>query len=155
VFLGGPGAPAADGRREIDDRESRFVERFDTLRANMERWRTKRRAVIEEQVGRHGPLPAKAFPARAAILFKLLELDERSIAAVHEKPGSMKIGHYVPGTRVPILSDDDLFASANKSRPIVNLAWHIPQEIRSYLTQHGCTGPVIDIVGPEDFEPAA
>jgi hypothetical protein len=34
----------------------------------------------------------KAFPGRAAIRVKLLELDETMLTAVYEKPGSMKIG---------------------------------------------------------------
>jgi hypothetical protein len=34
---------------------------------------------------------------------------------------------------------------------LLNLAWHIPQEIHSYMTEHGYTGSIIDILGPEDF----
>jgi hypothetical protein len=84
-------------------------------------------------------------------LIKLLGLDEEWISAVYEKPGSLKIGHYVPGTRIPIRSDDELFALLDKTQPLLNLAWHIPGEIRSYLTEHGYTGPIIDILSAEDF----
>ncbi len=100
------------------------------------------------------PLRAIISGARA-ILVKLLGLNTGMIAAVHEKPGSMKIGHYVPGTRIPIVSDEELFAVANPSAPLINLAWHIPGEIRRYLAEHGCAGPVIDVIGPEDFPAAA
>jgi SAM-dependent methyltransferase len=152
VFIGGvTGHRSAVDRGELNAREAQFTERFGVLRANMERWRTTKRAFFDEQVRRHGKLRAKAFPGRAAILTKLLGLNEDSILTVHEKPGSMKIGHYVPGTRVPIVSDDELFALADKSRPLLNLAWHIPQEIRGYLAHHGYTGPVIDIVSVADF----
>ena len=45
------------------------------------------------------PIPAAAFPTRAAILFGLLGFDERHISAVYES-GKQKPGHYAPGTRV-------------------------------------------------------
>ena len=63
---------------------------------------------------KYGPLTAKAFPGRAAILIKLLNLKTKHIEVVHEKNGSMKIGHYVPGTRIPIKSDFELFKKFNK-----------------------------------------
>ncbi|HEX2825367.1 MAG TPA: class I SAM-dependent methyltransferase [Burkholderiales bacterium] len=154
VFLSSqpPSAEEAAARAAVDAREGRFREQFERLSANLERWRASRRASVAEHVRQYGKLRAKAFPGRAAILIKLLGLGEESIDAVYEKPGSMKIGHYLPGTRVPIRSDDELFALADKSQPLLNLAWHIPQEIRSYLSQHGYTGPVIDIVSAADFE---
>lgn len=155
VFLGGTtGAQgSAVDRGELSDRESCFLERFDSLRKNVDRWRTNKRTFFAEHVRKHGKLQAKAFPGRAAILIKLLGLNHEAISGVYEKPGSMKIGHYLPGTRVPILSDDDLFALSDKSKPLLNLAWHIPQEIRTYLAQHGYIGPVMDIVSARDFLP--
>lgn len=154
VFLGGTADnDDAVDRSELREREGRILERFDSLRKNVDHWRASRRAFLTDHVRQHGKLRAKAFPGRAAILIKLLGLNHESISAVYEKPGSMKIGHYVPGTRVPILSDDVLFAHPDKSKPLLNLAWHIPQEIRGYLAQHGYTGPVIDIVSAGDFLP--
>ena len=61
-----------------------------------------------------------------------LDLNEDIISVVYEKPGSLKIGNYLPGTHIPIQSDDDLFALADKSLPIINFAWHIPNEIRVF-----------------------
>jgi SAM-dependent methyltransferase len=155
VYLGGEivGQTSGVDSDLLIEEESRFLERFDLLRRNVERWRTDKRTFLARHVESHGKLRAKAFPGRAAILIKLLGLNQESISAVYEKPGSMKIGHYVPGTRVPILSDDELFGLGDLSEPILNLAWHIPQEIRDYLIQHGYTGQVIDIVSVEDFSP--
>jgi len=34
---------------------------------------------------------------------------------------------------------------------LINLAWHIPVEIRNYLTEHGYTGEIIDILSSDDF----
>jgi hypothetical protein len=149
--VGGQGTPLVD---QLSVDESLFLKKFAGLAENLSRWRSKKKRFIEEHVRQFGKLRAKAFPGRAAILIKLLELDEESISAVYEKPGSMKIGHYLPGTHIPILSDEELFGCADQTKPLLNLAWHIPQEIRSYLTQHGYRGEVIDIIDQEDFRPA-
>lgn len=154
VFLGNSVGKEQAGSVDLNAlsvRESRFFEDFAALRKNVESWRKLKHQFFGEQIKKYGKLRAKAFPGRAAILVKLLGLDEQSISAVYEKPGSLKIGHYLPGTRIPIRSDDDLFALPDQTLPLLNLAWHIPQEIRSYLKEHGYTGPIIDILSADDF----
>jgi hypothetical protein len=131
--------------------ESCFFEKFASLRNNLENWRKVKQHILELQFKKYGKLRAKAFPGRAAILVKLLGLDEHLISAVYEKPGSLKIGHYLPGTRIPIFSDEDLFALQDQAFPLLNLAWHISQEIRKYLTENGYKGPIIDILSADDF----
>ncbi len=155
VFLSRAGADGMDltQKETILRHEALYLSRFGKIRENVETWRVNKNAYVTEQVAKHGKLRAKAFPGRAAILVKLLGLDHQMIEAVHEKPGSMKIGHYVPGTHIPIVSDDELFSTGDQSKPLLNLAWHIPAEIRAYLTQHGYAGPVVDIVVAEDFAP--
>ena len=88
---------------------------------------------------------AKAFPGRAAILIKLLNLNENHISAVYEIKGSIKVGNYVPGTRIPILPEAELYAKEDLNKPILNLAWHLPSEVRANLLTNGYTGNVIDI----------
>ena len=123
-----------------DDFERNLVE----MKNFIESWRQDKMLEIERLVQIHGKLPAKAFPGRAAILVKLLNLNENHISAVYEKPGSMKIGHYVPGTRIPIRSDTELFET---SAPIIiNFAWHIKSEIKSYLERNGMMSDVIDLL---------
>ena len=154
VFLGNTANVSGSGSVDLvqlSARENQFIEKFALLQSNVERWCKAKKTLIQEQVRQHGKLRAKAFPGRAAILVKLLGLNEELISAVYEKPGSLKIGHYLPGTRIPICSDDDLFALSDKTLPLLNLAWHIPREIRSYMSEHGYTGTVIDILSAEDF----
>lgn len=115
-------------------------------------WREAKRAQIMAAVSTHGPLPGKAFPGRAAILVKLLDLDVSMVSAVYEKPGSMKIGHYVPGTRIPILSDDDFGDRTNIGAPLLNLAWHIAAEIHAYMRRQGFEGEIIDLFSGEEFD---
>ena len=81
----------------------------------------------------------------------MLELDTDTIAVVYEKPGSLKIGYYLPGTKIPIHSDEEMYTLEDKTQPIINLAWHIPNEIHTYLRKHLLTGPIIDILSEEDF----
>jgi hypothetical protein len=154
VFLGARRIAEDNGidEKALAGRENELFEKFAELRRKVERWRVEKARSLQEEVRRSGKLRAKAFPARAAILIKLLGLNEEFISAVYEKPGSLKIGHYVPGTRIPVRSDDDLFALPDKTRPLLNLAWHIPGEVRDYLVKHGYAGPVIDILSAKDFE---
>lgn len=155
VFLGNP----ANGQHgcavdleSLNIRESRFFENFASLRKNVEDWRGAKRCFLDSQLQKYGKLRAKAFPGRSAILIKLLDLDEEFISAVYEKPGSMKIGHYLPGTRIPIFSDEELFRLTDQTVPLLNLAWHIPQEIRDYLTECNYHGDVIDVIYSKDFK---
>ena len=139
-------------KNDIDilmSKEKEFVQQFESMNENIIVWKRKMKAKLSDYMQQHGKLKAKAFPGRAAILIKLLDLDENSISAVYEKPGSMKIGHYLPGTRVPIISDDELFSS--NEEPILNLAWHISDEIKKYLKKKGCNGDVVDILDANDF----
>jgi hypothetical protein len=152
VFFRAGEAPATVELDTALERERDIPVRFHELRKKVERWRDRKARTISALVKVEGPLRAKAFPGRAAILVRLLGLDERHIRAVYEKPGSLKIGHYLPGTRIPILSDDDLFALPDQGRPLLNLAWHIGDEIRGYLRQHGYHGRVIDVLEAEDLE---
>jgi SAM-dependent methyltransferase len=151
VFMkAGGGHPLKDNEWEdVFIRERHFEAGLVRLATQMEVWRAKKRAELEAIVRAHGKLPAKAFPGRAAILIKLLMLDETIISAVFEKPGSGKIGHYVPGTRIPIMSDDDFHPSPETV--LLNLAWHISNEIKSYMRGRGYEGRIIDIIAHEDF----
>ena len=87
---------------------------------------------------------------RYEILLPLNYNDGASIEAVFEKPGSGKIGHLVPGTRIPILSDND-FPATKHDKPLVNMAWHIAGEIEGYLRGRGFAGDIIHIISPGDF----
>ena len=120
---------------------------------NILKWKIKTKNEILKLNKLHGKLSAKAFPGRAAILVKLLELDESIIDKVYEKPGSLKIGHYLPGTRIPICSDNDLLNNQNNYPDIIiNLAWHIENEIKEYLESNNFKGNIYSILNPEDFK---
>lgn len=152
VLLGGSTSSQADNDasvRVVMRHEAGFGEALKHMQMGIEAWKKSMRSQIDHLVAKHGKLSAKAFPGRAAILVKLLGLDSDVIEVVYEKPGSMKIGHYVPGTRIPIRSDDDFLALDQKPAVIINLAWHISSEIHSYLRKSGFSGEIVDILSTE------
>jgi hypothetical protein len=152
VFMGDNATREHAGPHEkILLEEKKFLNKFEDLRSNINKWLTKKGEVIQLFRKRDEKLRGKAFPGRAAILIKLLGIDETVISSVFEKPGSMKIGHYIPGTRIPILSDETLFASDKKDDTILNFAWHISSEIKSYLSSNGFKGKIIDVLEEKDF----
>jgi len=138
--------------QKVDSVEKAFGKRLDQLAAKVELWRRNKSDVLNNIVSQHGPLRAKAFPGRAAIPIKMLGLSNAQISAAYEKPGSAKIGHYIPGTRIPIHSDDVFPIDGSENVAVLNLAWHIADEIKNYLRQRGYVGAVIDIISPEDFD---
>jgi SAM-dependent methyltransferase len=132
-------------KSEVSVDETSFLSLFSTIRMDLEKWKKEEKQFIENFVAKNGKIRAKAFPGRAAIMIKLLDLNESHISAVYEIKGSIKVGHYVPGTRIPILPEKELYLLEDQTLPILNLAWHIPKEVRANLEKNGYKGDVIDI----------
>lgn len=152
VFMGGPQtAEDANQHEKVLLAEKDYLNQFKRLNTNITKWLATKGELIQSIRTSKEKLKAKAFPGRAAILIKMLGIDETVISSVFEKPGSMKIGHYIPGTRIPILSDYTLFSSEGKNDAILNFAWHIPGEIQSYLSENGYEGEVINVLEAADF----
>ena len=127
--------------------ESIFYQNINALKDFKETWKKNCLNLIKELINKNNgkPIPAKAFPGRAAILIKLLGIDKDKISAVYEIKGSLKTGNYIPGTRIPILPEKDLY-KLNYSGPILNLAWHLSKEVRENLSKNSFEGDVFDIL---------
>ena len=151
VFISKNQHPALDTSiTEIISNEKNFDILFLNMNSKIEEWRRETTLRINELVKEYGALPAKAFPGRAAILVKLLNLNSDHISAVYEKNESKKIGHFLPGTRIPIKPDLDLM-KINVNMPIINLAWHIDSEIKTYLNEIGYKGSIFNILEPSRY----
>lgn len=124
--------------------ENHFYDNFLDLRESMNKWIISAKKKINRLNKVYGPINAKAFPGRAAILVKLLNLNTNNIKAVFEIKGSKKVNHYVPGTKIPILPERELYKN-NVNEPILNLAWHIPDEVKKNLKNNGFVGKIINI----------
>jgi hypothetical protein len=153
VFIGsGSETPgAASHLKDCLQAEADVEAQFSRMRQVIGRWQAAREALLDQVRDRDGKIYAKAFPGRAAILIKLLGLTEREVTAVFERPNSMKVGHDVPGTRIPILSEDDLPKTAPPPRVLLNLAWHISGEIHRYMQAMHADYRCVDIFAPEDY----
>jgi SAM-dependent methyltransferase len=131
--------------------ESSFFFRFKTLGASIQKWKKRKKKELIILSKKYGPLSAKAFPGRASILIKLLNINNKILSEVYEKPKSKKIGHYVPGTSIPIRSDYLFLKNMGKIKVLINLAWHIKKEVKIYLRKMGYKGKIIDILQTKDF----
>lgn len=80
-------------------------------------------------------------PSRASTLINYVGLDNDIIDCVLEIKGSHKIGHYVPGTIIPILEEEKLI----KDQPdyAMILSWHIAKELMPKLKKKGFKGKFI------------
>ena len=123
-----------------------FEQQFYMMNKFLLSWKLSKKREILNLNKKFGPLKGKAFPGRAAILIRLLGYDSDKIKAVYERPGSLKINHFVPGTSIPIKCEKDLFDKKEKYSHILNLAWHISDEIKSYMKKNNFGGKVIDII---------
>jgi len=133
-------------------KESNFFKHLKNIQKNIKNWKLKKKIQLKKLNSKFGPLPAKAFPGRAAILIKLLNLDKKNISSSYEKPNSKKIGYYIPGTKIPILNDKNLKKDINRKIPIINFAWHINNEINEYLKKKNIKNKIINILEKQDFK---
>ena len=80
-------------------------------------------------------------PARASTLINYIGLDENIIDYVLEIEGSKKIGNYIPGTKIPILSEKKLFI--DQPDFAILFSWHIGSELKKKLRKRGFKGKFI------------
>ena len=139
----------ASAPRLLVPNEGTFHDQLLELDRGVKRWRDRKSSMIGSLFLDSGPTACAAFPGRAAVLLRLLGLPREVFDRVYEKRGSKKIGYYVPGTRIPIVSDDEFYWLSHS--PVVNLAWHISAEIETNWRNKGFTGPLIPIVQEADF----
>ena len=134
-------------------KELKLRSKFNNFQYKIERWRSRKKKFLKNLVKKHGPLPAKAFPGRASIIINFLKLNKNYISKIYEKNNSLKINKFVPGTDIIILKEKLLKKKDNKKTIILNLAWHISNEISRYLkTVLKYNGKVIDIIEKKDFK---
>ena len=80
-------------------------------------------------------------PSRASTLVNYVGLDEAIIDYVCEIPGSLKIGRYMPGTRIPVVDEARLYA--DQPDYAVIFSWHIADELAPKVKAKGFRGQMI------------
>jgi D-mycarose 3-C-methyltransferase len=119
--------------------EGNFVNEFGGIQKTYDGWKLASLDKIGN-ILKEGPMIGKSCPARSVMLFSSLEMDSQKMRSVFEHPNSPKIGHYVPGTEIPIVSDNSLHA--DKSRNLILWSWHIAYELVPYLKDIGFRGNI-------------
>tara|TARA_Y100000590_G_scaffold331229_1_gene376364 strand:- start:1052 stop:2287 length:1236 start_codon:yes stop_codon:yes gene_type:complete len=80
-------------------------------------------------------------PSRASTLINYVGLDENIIDCVLEIEGSYKIGNYIPGKKIPILSEKKLYNDPPDF--VILFSWHIASELKKNLKKKGFKGKFI------------
>jgi hypothetical protein len=79
--------------------------------------------------------------ARATTIINYVGLDAPDLEYVCEVPGSDKIGHYIPGTSIPVVDEARLFAEQPPRAML--FSWHLADMIVPKLRERGYAGEII------------
>ena len=80
-------------------------------------------------------------PSRASTLVNYVGLDQDIIECIVEIKGSHKIGKYMPGTRIPVLDESNLYNEQPEYALL--FSWHIADELIPKLKELGYKGKFI------------
>lgn len=80
-------------------------------------------------------------PSRASTLINYVGLTNEILDCICEVKNSYKIGHFMPGTNIPVISENIIF----KKKPdyLLLLSWHISKELITNLKRKGYKGKFI------------
>lgn len=131
--------PSARTRRERLPDEHRIVHDLRGMQGAFEAWRSYSTQVLTSSAIEK-PFVGKSLPGRAVMLISSLELGAGQMPRIFEKPGSPKIGHWIPNTRIEVVSDSGLPTA--DSGDLVIWAWHIADEVLEYVAAAGYRGRV-------------
>lgn len=98
-------------------------------------------AMLHELKEKGARIAGISAPSRASTLVNYVGLDEGIIDYVCEIPGSLKIGKFMPGTRIPVVDEARLFSDQPDCAVI--FSWHIADELAPKLKAKGFRGQLI------------
>jgi C-methyltransferase C-terminal domain/Methyltransferase domain/Putative zinc binding domain len=98
-------------------------------------------ALLKEIKSAGGHVYGVGAPSRASTLINYVGLDNGILDCVLEIKGSYKIGKYIPGTTIPVVEEERLFA--DQPEYALLLSWHIADELIPKLTARGYKGRYI------------
>lgn len=111
--------------------ESNFVEKFLKMQEVYDNWKAESIYALDKIIGEDKIIFGKSLPGRAVMLISSLGLNNATMPYVFEQPSSPKIGHYVPGTQIEIVSDSQMKEVNPKS--LILWSWHIADEVVEYF----------------------
>jgi hypothetical protein len=104
-------------------------------------WRQQFRKLIADLRISNKSIFGIGAPSRASTLVAYSGLEESDLSAVGEIRGSHKIGRYMPGTRIPIISEEEVLDQ--KPDYLLMLSWHISDELIPKIKKSGYSGKFI------------
>jgi SAM-dependent methyltransferase len=93
----------------------------------------KFRSLVRQEVAAGASIAAYGAPTKAVLLMKMAELSAVEIPYVAED-NDLKVGRYLPGTGIPIVSTAQLFE--RQPNVVVLLAWNFASDIIARLKPH-------------------
>ena len=114
---------------------------FDKFRKNVFRSKINLYSILKNIKNRNKKICGIGAPARASTLINYIGLDENIVDYVLEIEGSKKIGNYIPGTKIPILSEKKLFT--DQPDFAILFSWHLTAGLKRKLRQKGYKGKFI------------
>lgn len=133
---------ARKGARDLDLPVRQHYD-FAHLRESAARTRRQVRAITAD-----GPVWGIGATARATTVINYCGLDIEDIECVCEVPGSDKIGRYIPGTSIPVVSEEEMI----EQQPDMALlfSWHLKDVIVPNLRDRGYRGEIC-VLDPHDL----
>jgi len=114
---------------------------FNNFRKNVVKSKINLYSILRNIKNKNKKICGIGAPARASTLINYVGLDESIVDYVLEIEGSKKIGNYIPGTKIPILSEKKLFV--DQPDFAVLFSWHIASELKTKLRKRGFKGKFI------------
>jgi len=114
---------------------------FNNFRKNVFKSKINLYSILKKIKNKNKKICGIGAPARASTLINYIGLDENIIDYVLEIEGSKKIGNYIPGTKIPILSEKKLFI--DQPDFAILFSWHIASELKIKLRKRGFKGKFI------------
>jgi len=118
-----------------------MVERLDRFRQDVLMTKLGLTSILNDIKEKGERVVGISAPSRASTLVNYVGLDDATIDYVCEIKGSLKIGKYMPGTRIPIVEESRLFE--DQPDYALMLSWHIANELMPKLREKGFKGRFI------------
>ena len=145
LYLARPGVqpihPSVDECRELEKARGSVIDQLNVFARQVE----KAKGLLISHIHQIRNTSAKIFgigaAPRTAALINFLGIDHSTIDCVLEVPNSLKIGCYVPGTRIPVIVEDYIF----EQQPdyAIMFSWHISDYLSKKLWNSGYKGKFI------------
>ena len=129
--------------KKIFNDEKKFLNwnTFKKFKKNIVKSKISLYAILKNLKNKNKTIYGISAPSRASTLINYVGLDENIIDCVLEIDGSHKIGKYIPGKKIPILSEKKLYI--DQPDYVILFSWHIANELKQNLRKRGYKGKFI------------